>query len=120
MRRAAIITLVFAAGCLKNARESAKQTGLRTSASADDDTLQPWCWDSVEVRALACSNGTARRSGDTFYIRLANAREVAFAKDLVSEARGGYKYVGRVPRSALQVVRQNGHETSPTWDFIDE
>jgi hypothetical protein len=106
MRRAAIVTLVVAVGCVKSPQHVA--------------ALPRWCWDSVEVRALACSDGTARRSGDTLYVRLANGRVMSFIEDFVSEAPGGYKYFGRIGRPALEVIQENGREAPPRWVFANE
>jgi len=77
-----------------------------------------WCRDSVELRAIACSEGTARRSGDTLTIRLTNGKVAMFVEQ-GGELPGGYRYAGRINARGLHIVRSEGFETPPTWLFVD-
>jgi hypothetical protein len=115
MIRASVVTIVIAASCVNGAQDGNDQAGVRSTAAS-----RPWCWDSVEIRALECSHQTARRTGDTLYVRLTSGRELPFIDDPVGEAPGGYRYVGRVPQPPLHVVQQHGHESPPTWIFVNE
>jgi hypothetical protein len=79
----------------------------------------PACTDSVEARALACSGRTARRIGETLFVRLGTGRETTFIDDQTSEAPGGFHYAGRVGRERFHLVESYGHETAPLWIFIN-
>jgi hypothetical protein len=114
--RAAIVTIAVLAACKAVPGRTHQPDTHRTAAA----TSPRWCWDSLEVRALGCSGGTAHRSGDTLYVRLAEGRERTFVEDRVSEAPGGFHYVGRIPRPPLQVIQSYGHESSPQWIFVSE
>jgi hypothetical protein len=81
-------------------------------------TTPRWCRSSNEARAIACSAGTARRSGDTLFIRLDHGSVTKFI-EVVGEAPGGYHYVGRVGARGLHIVRSEGFETPPSWLFVD-
>lgn len=116
MIQAAGMTAVIVAACTKSVE--------RTDRSGPDPTALAapprWCWDTVEFRALACSGGTAHRSGDTLDVRLANGRDLHFIDDPRSEAPGGYHYVGHLPQPRLHVVEMYGHEAMPKWIFVSE
>lgn len=116
--RIALVTAIVLAACAKGTDDHARAGGSPLARSASPSPR--WCWDTVEVRALTCSQQTARRSGDTLRVRLANGREAAFVDDPVGEAPGGYHYVGRIPRPPVQVVQQYGHESAPRWIFVSE
>lgn len=92
--------------------------GTRSPASNSETSLDV-CMDSVEMRALACSAQSARRNGDTLFLRLASGRETTFVDDQTSEAPGGYRYAGRIGRAGLHAIEQYGHETAPVWIFIN-
>ena len=116
MIQAAGMTAAIVAACTKSVE--------RTDRSGPDPTALAapprWCWDTVEFRALACSGGTAHRSGDTLDVRLANGRDLHFIDDPRSEAPGGYHYVGHLPQPRLHVVEMYGHEAMPKWIFVSE
>jgi hypothetical protein len=92
----------------------------RTPASRAESVTQKagWCRDSVESRAIACSRGVARRSGDTLTIRLANGKLATFIEQ-GGELPGGYHYAGRIGARGFHIVRSEGFETPPTWLFVD-
>jgi hypothetical protein len=115
--RTPIFALVAAAACVSAAQDGTDQGSKRSSAARPG---QSWCWASVEYRAIECSGQTARRSGDTLYVRLAGGRDLPFVDDQTSEAPGGYHYVGRIPQPPLHVVQQYGHESPPSWIFVNE
>lgn len=73
------------------------------------------CIDSIETRAIACSGGTARRAGDTLYVRLATGHETTFVNVIDGEDDGGFRYGGRLGRAAFHLIESRGHETYPTW-----
>jgi hypothetical protein len=118
MRRAAIVVISVVTSCVNGRQDDTRDTTTHLAIAAP--TTRRWCWDSVEVRALACSQQTARRSGETLFVRLVNGREVPFVDDRVSDNQGGYHYVGRITRPPLQVVQEYGHETPPSWLFVSE
>jgi hypothetical protein len=89
-----------------------------TSRTRGADTNR-FCIDSVETRAVACSGQTARRAGDTLFVRLETGGEIIFVDDPASEAPGGYHYAGRIGRAAFHLVESYGHETPPVWIFIN-
>lgn len=77
------------------------------------------CTDSVEARAIACSGGTARRAGDTLYVRLTTGRETTFVNAVGGEDEGGFRYGGRLGRAAFHLIESYGHEVYPTWLFMN-
>jgi hypothetical protein len=118
MRNAAIVVIVVAAACVNRSEDGARQAGNGSATAAT--TLRAWCWDSVEVRALACSQQAARRAGETLYVRLTDSREMPFVDDQVSDNPGGYHYVGRIPQPPMHMLQEYGHETPPSWLFVNE
>ncbi len=77
------------------------------------------CVDSIEARALSCSDRTARRVGDTLFVQLGTGREITFIDDQTSEAPGGFHYAGRIGRAAFHVIESYGHEVYPVWIVIN-
>lgn len=117
MKRAVVLATVVVAACANPPERAEKSAGqFREIAAA----ARRWCWDTLEVRALACADSTAHRSGDTLTVRLADGRDLPFVDDPRGEAPGGYHYVGRIPQPPVHVVQQYGHETWPRWIFVSE
>jgi hypothetical protein len=117
MRNAAIVAIAVLTGCVNGTPDATRQAAKRLGTVA---STSRWCWDSVEARALACSQQTGRRVGDTLYVRLTNGREMPFVDDRVSDNQGGYHCVGRIPQPPLHVVQEYGHESWPSWLFVSE
>lgn len=97
----------------------------RDASRSDDATVSyravTTCWDSVEARAIACSNRSAHRVGDTLFVSLANGRTLTLVDDPPDgEAPSGYQYAGRLPDPPLQIIEHVGGEASPSFEFISE
>jgi hypothetical protein len=118
MKTAALAALAVATACANDARGRMRPPDDRSVTAGD--AARAWCWDSVEVRALTCSSQTARRVGETLYVRLTNGSEMSYVDVNAGENAGGYRYIGRIPRPSLHVVQSHGHETPPSWLFVDE
>src|SRR5579862_1021861 len=67
------------------------------------------CMNASEARALACSNGKARRHGDTLIIRLATGE-----RRMINESHGDflrvYQYAGTVGRGGFHIVTLHFYE----------
>ena len=67
------------------------------------------CMDSSETRAIACSRETARRVGDTLFLKLGTGE-----RRIVDTVRGGvvrlYRYAGRVGRAGFHIVTLHFYE----------
>jgi len=116
--KTAALAFAVATACANDAHDRMHQADNHSAAVGN--ALPTWCWDNVEVRALACSSQTARRVGETLYVRLTNGSEVSYVDVNAGEDDGGYRYVGRIPRPPLFVVQEYGHETGPSWLFVDQ
>jgi hypothetical protein len=118
MRNVSLVAIAVVTACVRGSQDAPRQTanGLATAAP----TIRGWCWDGVEVRALACSQHTARRAGETLYIRLTSGREIPFVDDRVSDNQGGYHYAGRIAQPPLHIIQESGHESAPSWLFVNE
>jgi hypothetical protein len=81
-----------------------------------DSTSAPdaWCADSVEAKALACSQRTARRSGDTLFLRLDSGRDTAIT-NVIGEEDVNYKYLGRIGRKHAHLIEQFGGDHPPRF-----
>lgn len=77
------------------------------------------CADSVETRALACSGGTARRVGNTLFVRLGTGAETRFVDKASAEDEVGYRYMGRVASNRFHIVERNGDESEPTYHLVN-
>ena len=118
MRYIALIAIAVVTACARGSQDGPRQTVNRSVAGAP--TTRGWCWDSTEVHALACSRQTARRVGETLYVRLTSGREMSFVDDRVSDNQGGYHYAGRIAQPPLHIIQEYGHESSPSWLFVNE
>ena len=109
----AILGVVFCA-CGEKREESPRvdRSPTVTAAAAD-------CTDSIETRALACSGGTARRVGNTLFVRLGTGAETRFVDNASAEDDEGYRYVGRVASNRFHIVERNGNESEPTYHLVN-
>jgi hypothetical protein len=73
------------------------------------------CIDTIsEKHALECSGQTARRVGDTLFVRLRTGHDTTFV-DTKGEAPGGFRYAGRIAGGAFHLIESYGHESYPQW-----
>ena len=110
-RTVAVLSVVLGA-CGGNREKSPRVERSPTATAAD-------CTDSVETRALACSGGTARRVGNTLFVRLGTGAETRFVDNASAEDDEGYRYVGFVASNRFHIVERNGHESEPTYHLVN-
>ena len=112
--RRPVYVAVLAAGCASGSEKHTAAPATQTAAAAPLRT----CLDSIEPRALVCSNGAARRVGDTLFIKLdtAERRMLDFSRgDNAQE----FRYVGRIGRARFHVVAEHGYEGPPEAILIN-
>lgn len=77
------------------------------------------CTDRNEARAFACSGGSARRAGDTLFVRLSSGRDLSFIDDPHGEAPGGFHYAGRIGGATFHMIERYGHESAETFILVN-
>lgn len=80
--------------------------------------VSPICTDSDEVRAIACSGGSARRVAETLFVRLDSGIDKAF-RNRGGEADVTYQYAGRLGRPPFHLIEVVGGERPPRWKFLN-
>src|SRR5438128_1250779 len=82
---------ILGAGCAPGSEERTPAPPKQAAGAAQSRT----CLDSVETRALACSNGAARRVGDSLFLKL-DTVERRMLNYSHGEMEQTFRYVGRI------------------------
>ena len=110
-RTVAVLSVVLGA-CGGNREKSPRVERSPTATAAD-------CTDSVETRALACSGGTARRVGNTLFVRLGTGTETRFVDNASAEDNRGYDYRGRIASNRFHLIQSYGNEQYPHYHVLN-